>query len=84
MKHLLATATLLFCWSANSQMSATFTKTINTICNGGGCDYNGPSILINELMISPTAGDLDGSMSGVASPGLPPLFFRQQKEKESG
>lgn len=47
---------------AFGQLSATFTTTINTVCNGSGCDYTGPSILINELMISPSAND--GSMCG--------------------
>ena len=44
-----------------SQLSATFTKTINTKCNGSGCDYSGPSILINEIMMSPDAV-YDGSL----------------------
>ncbi len=52
----------LLSFSINAQLSATFTTTINTICNGSDCDYTGPSILINELMISPTAND--GSISG--------------------
>jgi len=45
-----------------SQMQATFTKTINTKCNGSNCDYSGPSILINEMMMSPSS--YDGSLSG--------------------
>lgn len=48
--------------SATAQLSATFTTTPNTNCNGSGCDYTGPSILINELMISPTNND--GSICG--------------------
>ena len=44
-----------------AQMSATFSTTLNTNCNGSGCSYEGPSILINELMISPV--DFDGSIS---------------------
>lgn len=55
-----------------SQMTATFSKTINTICDGSGCDYTGPSILINEIMVAPV-GDLDGSISGYANAGVPPL-----------
>lgn len=55
-----------------SQMTATFSKTINTICDGSGCDYTGPSILINEIMVAPL-GDLDGSISGMANAGVPPL-----------
>ncbi|MEI6577366.1 MAG: gliding motility-associated C-terminal domain-containing protein [Bacteroidota bacterium] len=37
---------------------------INTKCDGIGCNYYGPSILINEVMISPLSGD--GSMAGHA------------------
>lgn len=48
--------------NAFGQLTATFSTTVNTVCNGSGCDYNGPSILINELMISPSTND--GSMSG--------------------
>ncbi len=48
--------------SVAAQLSATFTTTPNTNCNGSGCDYSGPSILINELMISPNAND--GSICG--------------------
>lgn len=47
---------------AQNTMQATFDTTINTICNGSDCNYEGPSILINELMISPTVND--GSISG--------------------
>jgi gliding motility-associated-like protein len=41
-------------------LSAAVTVVPNSECQP--CDYNGPSILINELMISPTAND--GSLSG--------------------
>lgn len=41
---------------------ATVTSTVNTACNGLPCDWQGPTILINELMISPVTGD--GSLSG--------------------
>lgn len=44
------------------QITATHTSSPNLLCNGYGCDYQGPSILINELMISPTSND--GSISG--------------------
>ena len=44
--------------SAFGQITATFTTTVNTICNGSGCNYSGPSILINELMISFQVGNL--------------------------
>lgn len=45
-----------------AQITATFSTTQNTKCNGSGCNYSGPSILINELMISPTVND--GSICG--------------------
>lgn len=45
-----------------SQLNATFDQTINYVCDGSPCDYEGPSILINELMISPVVDD--GSISG--------------------
>ncbi len=45
-----------------SQIDVSITTTDNTVCNGIACDYNGPSILINELMLSPSSND--GSMWG--------------------
>lgn len=53
------------------QITATFTKTINTICDGSDCSYSGPSILINELMITPASNDgcLSGTFSGGACRG---------------
>jgi len=54
--------------SAYSQMSASFVTSLNTQCDGVDCFYSGPSIMINEIMISPTAND--GSISGSAA-GLP-------------
>jgi len=50
------------CSAAYSQLAATITSSLNTNCNGTDCDYSGPSILINELMISPLVND--GSLSG--------------------
>lgn len=41
----------------HSQMQATITTTANTLCDGQGCNWNGPSILINEMMMSPTTSD---------------------------
>lgn len=54
----------LFCLNHDSiaQINATTQTTLNYKCNGLPCNYNGPSILINELMISPVDGD--GSLSG--------------------
>lgn len=56
------TAFLTFNSIVFGQLSATFTTTDNTNCNGSGCSYSGPTILINELMISPSSND--GSICG--------------------
>jgi hypothetical protein len=50
-----------------SQLSLTTSTTQNTICNGVGCNYSGPSILINEVMLCPTTHD--GSIFGTG-PGF--------------
>lgn len=47
-----------------AQMTAQFANTVNTNCLGQPCNYEGPSILINELMITPLPQNLDGSISG--------------------
>lgn len=44
------------------QLDADLSSTENTNCDGSPCDYDGPSILINELMMSPDSHD--GSMWG--------------------
>lgn len=49
-------------FSGFSQLSGTTASQPNTNCNGTDCDYTGPGILINELMISPSVND--GSISG--------------------
>lgn len=56
--------------AVHAQMTATFTQTINTKCQGADCNYTGPSILINEIMASPadnSYGQVDGSLSGNAA-----------------
>lgn len=56
---------LAVCATAIVQVQAqtgSFTKTPNTKCEGAPCDYTGPSIMINEIMISPSS--FDGSLSG--------------------
>lgn len=50
------------------QLNANFDTTFNYACNGIPCDYNGPSILINEIMVSPEIGD--GSIAGQVHPSL--------------
>lgn len=59
---------LIYVSDLRSQISATFDTTFNYACNGIPCDYDGPSILINEIMVSPTVGD--GSISGQVHPTL--------------
>ncbi len=48
--------------SMASQLSATATATDNTDCIGRNCFYNGPTILINEVMLAPSSND--GSIAG--------------------
>ncbi|WP_343748249.1 gliding motility-associated C-terminal domain-containing protein [Fluviicola sp.] len=62
MKLTTTIAMTLMGFTALSQLSATGSSQLNTNCNGTDCNYSGPSILINELMISPI--DNDGSISG--------------------
>lgn len=50
---------------AAQNMSASFDKTINTQCGGSDCDWQGPSILINEMMMAPTNNN--GCLSGTHS-----------------
>jgi len=56
-----------FCDTIKAQMSLSFSTQINTICNGNPCDYVGPSILINEVMLTPSS--YDGSIYGTG-PGM--------------
>lgn len=44
------------------ELSVVVTATDNTDCIGRNCFYNGPTILINEVMLSPTSHD--GSIAG--------------------
>jgi len=57
MRTLLFPLTLLFAIQSYAQLNAVFNNTINMNCLGAPCSYEGPSILINELMISPLSGD---------------------------
>lgn len=45
-----------------SAQNIVVSTTTNTACNGLPCDWDGPSILINEIMVSPSSGD--GTLSG--------------------
>lgn len=40
-----------------SQITLQVNTQNNTICNGNPCNYSGPTILINEVMLSPSIGD---------------------------
>lgn len=63
MKKLLSLFLIAFLTGLSAQnLSVSVTGTINTDCIGQGCFYNGPTILINEVMLAPTS--YDGSMVG--------------------
>src|SRR5690625_3406343 len=61
-KVLFSSIIILFTTHLFSQLQGTFTTTINTICNGNICEYEGPSILINEIQITPSS--YNGSIAG--------------------
>lgn len=48
--------------SIATYLTATVTATDNTDCVGRNCFYNGPTILINEVMLAPNSND--GSIAG--------------------
>ncbi len=57
----------LFCLAQlqlTGQLEVQFTVAENQNCNGIGCNYDGPSILINEIMLAPGDGG-DGSIFGL-------------------
>ncbi|MFZ4400458.1 MAG: gliding motility-associated C-terminal domain-containing protein [Bacteroidales bacterium] len=62
---------LLLSNMVNAQMNLTTTTQINTVCNGNPCTYNGPKIMINEVMLTPSVGDgsIYGQVTGVGSEG---------------
>ena len=47
----------IFSLSGFSQITLQLTSNDNTICNGNPCNYSGPTILINEVMLTPSSGD---------------------------
>lgn len=53
---------LFIAGTLQAQMNLTLSAQTNSVCNGFGCQYDGPSILINEVMIRPFTGD--GSIYG--------------------
>lgn len=57
----------ILCLNIHAQLTLTTSSNVNMVCNGVGCDYSGPTILINEVMLSPSPND--GSMYGTG-PGF--------------
>jgi len=41
----------------HAQIQVNIQTSVNTFCNGNPCQYSGPTILINEVMLAPSAGD---------------------------
>jgi hypothetical protein len=55
-------------------LSIILNSTENFVCNGVGCNYDGPSILINEIMLSPDP--FDGSIYGITPSHNPATHCR--------
>jgi gliding motility-associated-like protein len=70
------TAIFILCFYAiNAQnLNLSTVSTENTNCNGIGCEYNGPSILINEVMMTPA--QFDGSIYGITPSHNPDINCR--------
>jgi len=51
--------------SMYAQMTLTFSNQVNHVCDGNPCNYSGPSILINEVMLTPSTHD--GSIYGTGT-----------------
>lgn len=47
-------------WTSAQSFTVSVSGTVNTDCIGQGCFYDGPTILINEVMLAPT--EYDGSL----------------------
>jgi len=56
-------------YTVQAQLSLVLTSDTNMVCDGEGCNYMGPTILINEVMTKPSNGD--GSIYG-NGPGAGP------------
>lgn len=55
--RVLLVAFMLLSILSYGQLTATFTTNVNTNCNGDACQYTGPTILINEIMVTPDFND---------------------------
>jgi gliding motility-associated-like protein len=55
----------------HAQMNGVFTTTANTNCSGNPCQYSGPTILINEMMVRPDLynGCISSTMSAFLNCG---------------
>ena len=67
-RKILLVLSIIFCLSNSAYvytqpLSITLSSDTNYVCNGVGCNYEGPSILINEVMMKPT--NYDGSIYGI-------------------
>lgn len=62
-------------FNISAQIVLNTSTEINMVCNGVGCNYTGPTILINEVMLCPTVND--GSIYGTG-----PGFSTGQNEGE--
>lgn len=61
---IMSIALLLCSLTTIGQIEVTFETTENANCGGSECDYDGPGILINEIMMAPLTLDGDGSLWG--------------------
>lgn len=66
-RFLLVVVLMWLSYGVRAQMTAVFTKSVNTNCNGTSCNYSGPKILINEMMVTPDFFDGCMSNSGTGS-----------------
>lgn len=69
LNHIVVIVLMIVQSTIRGQITLTTTSTENYHCDGVGCNYTGPSILINEVMLCPSV--FDGSIFG-DGPGFSP------------